>query len=55
MGCFKDRTFCASPGCINKCGRKMTEQEREELDKISAKERRVSVGYFCEHNEENRA
>lgn len=24
---FLDKTFCSSPNCQNKCGRKMTDQE----------------------------
>lgn len=30
MICFRDRTYCISPGCINKCGRKLTEKIRKE-------------------------
>ena len=34
---FKDKTFCASPNCTNKCGRKMTEEETKELQEINRK------------------
>lgn len=41
---YLDRTFCASPGCTNECGRKMThsEEARKPNDAV------VSWGYFCE-------
>ena len=44
---FKDKTFCASPNCVDECGRKMTEQEKE-----SAKEWNLPVAYayFCFHD-----
>jgi hypothetical protein len=49
---FKDKTFCASPGCMNKCGRKMTGAEVVELNKANAPnkwngELLVSYAYFC--------
>lgn len=25
---YKDRTFCSSPSCENKCGRKLTEKDK---------------------------
>ena len=27
MICYKDTTFCASPNCKNKCGRKLTKKD----------------------------
>ena len=54
---FLDKTFCASPNCINECGRKMTEKEKMILSAriVSAvafhKEKAivpVSWGYFCD-------
>lgn len=49
MMCFKDRTFCASPGCTNECGRKMSEDEKRELDRAVTADNTllVSWGYFC--------
>ena len=48
MMCFKDRTFCASPGCTNECGRKMSEDEKKELEKMNEFEwTAVSQAYFC--------
>ena len=48
---FKDKTFCASPGCDNKCGRKMTSKEKSQLMGLRkmhpSKDFPVSYGYFC--------
>ena len=44
---YKDRTFCASPNCHGKCGRKMTEAEmRESAGWL------VSVAELCDENGE---
>ena len=41
-----DFTFCASPNCKNKCGRKMNEETKKYLcDKPWM---RVYFGYFCD-------
>jgi hypothetical protein len=49
MMCFKDRTFCKSPECQNECGRKMTDDEKKELDRAITADNNllVSWGYFC--------
>lgn len=44
MRSFKDKTFCASPGCENECGRKMTEDEKKELIRDPMP---VCYAYFC--------
>lgn len=44
MNCL-DKTFCASPECKNECGRKMTPEEKEAIDKMPFY--RVSYAYFC--------
>lgn len=52
---FKDRTYCASPHCKNECGRKMTKQEEEQLERMREKDWTkvcVSQGYFCGEPEE---
>jgi len=41
---YKDKTFCASPNCINECGRKITDTERSEAMRT---EMFVSYAYFC--------
>lgn len=49
---FKDRTFCASKNCKNKCGRKMTSNEKQELAKLGIEGVKLSLlvtyEYFCE-------
>lgn len=40
-----DKTFCASPACVGKCGRKMTEEERAY---VIENNREVWQGYFCD-------
>lgn len=30
MLCYKDKTFCSSPACNNKCGRQITDREKQE-------------------------
>lgn len=34
---FKDKTFCASPNCQDNCGRKMTYEEKVELEELNDK------------------
>lgn len=45
LGCFRDKTYCASPDCQNKCGRKMS-AEIESILKAD-KYGRTSWAYFC--------
>lgn len=49
---FKDKTYCASPNCQNKCGRKMTDSERIELANYEWTDIPVGYGYFCDENGE---
>jgi len=42
--CFRDKTFCQSPNCKNECGRKMTEEEKKQLERHPMP---VCYGYFC--------
>lgn len=47
---YKDRTFCGSPHCENKCGRKMTELEMAKQKAFFAAQGfsiPVSYSYFC--------
>lgn len=44
-GCYRDKTYCASPNCKNKCGRKMS-PEIEYLLKQD-KYGRTYYAYFC--------
>ena len=41
---YRDKTFCKSPGCKNDCGRKITEKEREEAQRLDMP---ICWGYFC--------
>ena len=45
LGCFRDKTYCASPKCKNECGRKMS-PEIESILKAD-KYGRTSYAYFC--------
>lgn len=55
MFCFKDRSYCCSPDCENECGRKMTDEEKQQLKKLNEKWKKtdpdfdypVAYGYFC--------
>ena len=61
MHCYKDKTFCASPGCTNECGRRMSKEELKELEYLfernwdctvgteSQPATPVSYAYFCDH------
>jgi len=43
---YKDKTYCASPNCKNKCGRKMSDEETRECKR--SKFSYVSMMYFCD-------
>lgn len=50
--CFNDRSYCASPNCKNECGRKMTEKEKRDLERLNQPNHwdgllGVCYGYFC--------
>jgi hypothetical protein len=44
MMCYADRTFCSSPHCENKCGRKMPKEVESEAIKSGLY---ISTAYFC--------
>ena len=47
---YKDKTFCASPGCNNVCGRKMSDEEKSRvkgLEKMHGKSVPIAWAYFC--------
>lgn len=44
MMCYRDKTFCASPNCKNECGRKITDKQRDEAEKVGLP---IAWGYFC--------
>ena len=41
--CYRDKTYCASTNCENKCGRKMSEQEKQ----LIGEDDLISWAYFC--------
>lgn len=52
MVTFKDRSFCASPDCKNECGRQLTDELKEELERANRPDKwdgllLVAWGYFC--------
>ena len=48
---YEDRTFCISPNCEDKCGRKLTQEIKEAAYKWwGDKGAPISVGYFCGNN-----
>ena len=47
---YKDKTYCGSPHCENKCGRKLSEEQKRELAMLSDAgywSAQVSYAYFC--------
>lgn len=55
MICYRDKTFCRSPGCQNKCGRKLTDKIREEarkwwlqVTKGREEDAPICTGEFCD-------
>jgi len=46
---FKDQTYCASPHCVNACGRQMSIDDKWNLSSMSHGGFTivVSYGYFC--------
>lgn len=45
LGCYLDKTYCASPHCKNECGSKMSDKVKEAIGKIPYA--RVYYSYFC--------
>ena len=53
MICYKDMTFCISKNCKNKCGRKLTEEIKQNAIKWwGSKEAPISMAYFCDEDGE---
>ena len=42
--CYNDKTFCSSPNCTNKCGRKLTDIIRAGARKAGLP---LSIANFC--------
>jgi len=45
LGCYLDKCYCASPNCKNECGRKMSPEIKEAIQKIP--NAHYSMAYFC--------
>jgi hypothetical protein len=41
---YKDRSYCASPGCQGECGRQLTEEVKEGAKNLGLL---ISTAYFC--------
>lgn len=54
MICFRDRTYCVSKNCTNKCGRKLTD-EVTAAAKVwwGGDDAPIAVGTFCEEETTN--
>lgn len=50
MSCWLDKTFCVSPNCQNKCGRKMTEEQKAYVETNNYL--LISCAKFCDENGE---
>jgi hypothetical protein len=51
MMCFRDTTFCASKNCVNKCGRKLTQEVKDAAERWWGKENGeppIGLSYFCD-------
>ena len=49
MMCYKDRTYCISKGCQNKCGRKLTDLVKEGAERWwGSKDAPIAVAEFCD-------
>lgn len=48
MICYRDRTYCSSPNCQNKCGRKFTDEDRAAAIKWwGSEDFPLAVSNFC--------
>jgi len=45
MHCYRDTTYCMSPNCVNECGRKMSEEIKQLLEKDNYN--CTAYAYFC--------
>lgn len=53
MLCFRGRTFCASPGCKNKCGAKPPATIKADAERWWGKPNQpISWAWYCDENGE---
>lgn len=56
MICYRDATFCASPTCRDKCGRKLTREIQDAAKRWWGNDNApIAVAEFCDENGEVRA
>lgn len=49
---YRDRTWCGSPNCQNKCGRKFTEEDRASaVEWWGGEDFPLAVSNFCDEEE----
>jgi len=49
---YKDMAFCVSPGCRNKCGRKLTDEVRAAAKRWGGEDAPISMVLFCDDDGE---
>jgi hypothetical protein len=55
MICYRDRTYCGSPNCENKCGRKLTDEVKEGAKKWWGSDNApIAISNFCDEKGEVR-
>lgn len=48
MLCYRDRTYCASPNCVDACGRKLTPEIQKAAEAWwGSPDAPIAVSYFC--------
>jgi hypothetical protein len=53
MICYRDMTFCVSPACANKCGRKLTDEVRAAAKRWwKGDGAPISMAEYCDENGE---
>jgi hypothetical protein len=53
--CYRDRTFCVSPNCQNKCGSKLTDEIREAARQWwGGEDAPIAVAEICDEHGEPR-
>lgn len=50
FGCFLDYTYCGDPDCDNKCGRRMSKEIKEAIERMHYSPR-ISFTFTCEKDQ----
>lgn len=51
MICYNDKSYCFSPDCQNKCGRMLTNKDRELKNRMRLP---ISGRYYCGNPDKNK-